>query len=346
MSDTIEFGVFDHVDFSATTISQNFSDRLSLVEEYDRNGFYCYHAAEHHFTRLSIAPSPGLYLSAVAQRTSRILFGPLVYLLPLYHPLRLIEEICMLDHMSGGRFQIGFGPGISPIEVGFFGRHPETLKQVFEEVREIVLLGLTRERLSFRGQHFDIDDVPMVMSTLQKPTPPVWAGVGSIASTEAAAARNINVCMSLRGDEMRSRRDAYWAVWNERHGATAKVRPRVGITELVVVADTDEEARAIAEEAYAYWHDSFHYLYSLHGRGPVKGERAPDFAELIERKRGIAGSPETVAEYLIEQVGLAGANYLVSQFCFGSISLENARRSVRLFAAKVIPAVRGAGNLD
>ena len=59
-----------------------------------------------------MAPSPSVFLSAVAQRTKRLRFGPLVYTLPLYHPLRLIEEICMLDQMSGGRLEFGFGKGI------------------------------------------------------------------------------------------------------------------------------------------------------------------------------------------------------------------------------------------
>ena len=79
--------------------------RLKIVEAYDRAGFYGYHVAEHHATPLGMAASPGVFLAAVAQRTQALRFGPLVYPLPLYHPLRLIEEICMLDQMSGGRMQ-------------------------------------------------------------------------------------------------------------------------------------------------------------------------------------------------------------------------------------------------
>ena len=68
-----------------------------------------------------MAPSPALFLTAAAQRTRRIRLGPLVYLLPLYHPLRLIEEVCMLDHLSGGRLELGIGRGVSPYELGYFG---------------------------------------------------------------------------------------------------------------------------------------------------------------------------------------------------------------------------------
>ena len=117
----MRFGIFDHLDDGGVPLGQLFEERLKLIEAYDRAGFYGYHLAEHHATPLGYAPSPGVFLSAVAQRTRQLRFGPMVYLLPLYHPLRLIEEICMLDQMSGGRFLFGVGRGISPVEVGFFG---------------------------------------------------------------------------------------------------------------------------------------------------------------------------------------------------------------------------------
>ena len=127
---SLSFGVFDHLDASGAPLRDFYEDRLKLTELYDRLGFYCYQVAEHHSTPLGMAPSPSIFLSAVAQRTKRLNFGPLVYTLPLYHPIRLIEEICMLDQMSGGRFQFGVGKGISPIEVGFYGLDPEKLALV------------------------------------------------------------------------------------------------------------------------------------------------------------------------------------------------------------------------
>ncbi len=113
----MKFGVFDHLDDANIPQEQLFDNRLRLVEAYDRAGFHAYHVAEHHATPLGVAPSPGVWLAAIAQRTKRLRFGPLVYLLPLYHPLKLLEEICMLDPMSSGRLLIGVGRGISPIEL-------------------------------------------------------------------------------------------------------------------------------------------------------------------------------------------------------------------------------------
>jgi aspartyl-tRNA(Asn)/glutamyl-tRNA(Gln) amidotransferase subunit B len=89
----MKFGVFDHMDDSGVPLEQHYENRLRLIEAYDRAGMYGYHVAEHHGTPLGVATSPGIFLAAVAQRTKRLRFGPLVYLLPFYHPLRLIEEI-------------------------------------------------------------------------------------------------------------------------------------------------------------------------------------------------------------------------------------------------------------
>ena len=114
----MQFGIFDHMDFGgAETLSEFYENRLKLAELYEEIGIHACHIAEHHATPLGMAPSPNVFLSGMAQRTRRLRFGPLVYCLPLYHPIRLLEEICMLDQMSNGRLEMGIGRGISPIAV-------------------------------------------------------------------------------------------------------------------------------------------------------------------------------------------------------------------------------------
>src|SRR5580658_11043780 len=107
----MHFGVFDHLDRDGSLLAVYYENRLKLIEAYDRLGFYAYHLAEHHATPLGMAPSPNVFLAALAQRTRRLRFGPMVFVLPLYHPLRLLEEICMLDQLSGGRLELSFGRG-------------------------------------------------------------------------------------------------------------------------------------------------------------------------------------------------------------------------------------------
>ena len=111
----VQFGIFDHLDQRPEAPGKTFSDRIEFIKAAEAAEFRTYHLAEHHCTPLGMAPSPGIFLAAVARETSKIRLGPLVYLLPLYNPLRLIEEICMLDHLSNGRFEVGVGRGISPI---------------------------------------------------------------------------------------------------------------------------------------------------------------------------------------------------------------------------------------
>ena len=109
----MKFAVFDHLDRSGPDLGRQYEDRLRLIELYEWAGFHAYHVAEHHGTPLGSAPSPGLFLAAVAQRTTTLRLGPLAYPLGLYHPLRLLEEICMLDVMSGGRLELGRGCGLA-----------------------------------------------------------------------------------------------------------------------------------------------------------------------------------------------------------------------------------------
>src|SRR5260221_4929394 len=138
----MEFGVFDHVDLGGSSIERFYRERLELVGAYERAGFHAYHVAEHHLTPLGMAPSPSVFLAAVAQRTTRLRFGPMVYVAPLYHPLRLLEEIGMLDQMSGGRLELAFRPGALRAEVRFFHVHPAQSGKAFQEIVGLVAEGL------------------------------------------------------------------------------------------------------------------------------------------------------------------------------------------------------------
>src|SRR5262249_45678032 len=103
----VAFGVFDWIDRGKAPLRQLYEERLQLLEVAHAAALFSPPLADPHATPLRMAPSPALSLPAAAQRTRRIRLGPLVYLLPLYNPLRLIEEICMLDHLSDGRLELG-----------------------------------------------------------------------------------------------------------------------------------------------------------------------------------------------------------------------------------------------
>src|SRR5476651_2380992 len=135
----MKFGIFDHMDRAGPDLGRQFDERLRLVELYEKSGFYAYHLAEHHGTPLGMAPSPSVFLAAVAQRTTTLRFGPMVYMMAGYHPYRLYEEICMLDQMSFGRLELGIGRGVSPIELSFLGvSSPELANEMYKESLEVL----------------------------------------------------------------------------------------------------------------------------------------------------------------------------------------------------------------
>jgi alkanesulfonate monooxygenase SsuD/methylene tetrahydromethanopterin reductase-like flavin-dependent oxidoreductase (luciferase family) len=203
----MEFGVFDHVDRNGSPLNRFYDDRVRMTELYDRLNFYAYHVAEHHFTPLGAASSPGILLSSVAQRTKKLRFGPLVYTLPLYHPLRLAEEICMLDQISNGRLQVGVGRGISPIETAYYGEpaEPAISKEVYAETLQIMLSALQQKRVTFQGKHRQVNDVPIELEPFQKPYPPLWMGVTTAENAEFAARNAMSFVSLMPPAEMRER---------------------------------------------------------------------------------------------------------------------------------------------
>ena len=173
----MKFGIFDHIDDAGMPLGQLYADRLTIAEAYDRAGFYGYHVAEHHTTPLGAAASPALIFAALAQRTKKLRFGPMVYLLPFYHPLRLIEEVCMLDQMSGGRFQLGVGRGVSMYETAAYGLDFAKTQAMYHEAFQVLLQGPDVGRADFHGEFYKFDKLPMVLKPVQKPHPPLWYGV-------------------------------------------------------------------------------------------------------------------------------------------------------------------------
>ena len=209
----VEFGVFDHLDRGGFPVRELYANRLRLVEAYEAAGFYAYHLAEHHATSLGLAPSPGIFLSAVAQRTTRLRLGPMVYVLPVHEPLRLIEEICMLDQLSGGRLELGLGRGSSPFELAYFGVGHLKSRKRYEEAREIILKGLASDVLSYEGKYYTYIDVPMALKPLQLPHPPLWYGLVRVDGATWAARNAINVVMNGPALRIKPLVERYLAEW-------------------------------------------------------------------------------------------------------------------------------------
>jgi alkanesulfonate monooxygenase SsuD/methylene tetrahydromethanopterin reductase-like flavin-dependent oxidoreductase (luciferase family) len=334
----MKFGVFDHIDEGGLAVGRQFEERLALIESYERAGFHAYHLAEHHGTPLGHAPSPSVLLAAATQRTTTLRLGPLVYCLPLYHPLRLIEEVCMLDHLSGGRFQLGVGAGVSPVEVGFFGVDWESRRERFAECFDILLAGLGSDELTHHGPHYDFDAVPMTLSPLQRPHPPLWFGIGRPERAAWAAEHEVNIVALLPAPMVRPITDAYRRRWAALGHPTDEL-PFMGVSRLVVVAETENEAMHVARRAYRPWFHNLNLLWRKYDvPSPLDGVLPEDFADWHAAGAGFAGTPEQARDYIARQVDEAGINYFCADLAFGDITFEEASRTVELFAHEVIPA--------
>lgn len=331
----MEFGVFDHLDLRpGTELETVYAERLQLIADYEAAGITTYHLAEHHATPLGMAPSPSVFLAAVAARTTRLRFGPMVYCLPLYDPLRLIEEICMLDQLSGGRFEFGVGRGISPFEVAYFGVEPETAAAKYVEAFEVLMKGLTHTELTHRGAHFSYDAVPMELTPKQQPHPPIWYGVAAPHGAVWPAEQGINIISNAPCTVARAATDHYRAAWHGKHGGAAAL-PKMGVARHIYVADSDAEAEAIARRAYDVWYGSFVKLWRRFATQPTA--YSADFDDVRKMDAVICGAPGTVATEIARQVDAAGLNYFVCRFAYGDLSYAESARSLALFRDGVAP---------
>ena len=328
----VAFGIFDHVDRADQPIGVLYEERLKLLEAADAAGFRSYHVAEHHATPLGMAPSPGIFLAAVAQRTRRIRFGPLVYILPLYPPIRLIEEICMLDHLSGGRFELGVGRGISPYELAYCGVNFLEAQSIYEEALELITTALATGKLDHRGRHYRYLNVPLEMQPVQKPHPPLWQGVASADSATAAGRRGVNAVSNAPIAALKTIVERYHEA---RAGAADGATPLLGMQRHIFVADTDADAIKIARPAYQRWYDSLTSLWRKFNTVPMRFAESPDRA--LEIGTAIVGSPSTVHAEVERHLTETGCRYLVGRFIYGDLGYEHAARSLALFSREVMP---------
>ena len=373
---TLRFGVFDHIEpVPGLGLDRIYRERLLQIERLDAAGFYAYHLAEHHTPAIhSLAPSQNVFLAAVAQRTHRLRFGPCVYVLPLHHPLRLIEEISMLDNLSGGRLDIGVGRG-GVMEAYFWGQEAdsETNYARYVETLAIVREGLSHDQLTYAGHFHRFDHLPMYLRPLQQPYAPLWY----MRNPAIAAAEGMHTILVGSLDSLASAVTRYRAAWDEHQGVGTRTvqgqEAMIGLVVHLVVADTDEAAIRIATPAWEKYRwnlaaprrleaekrgltqfmqtkdGSFGFVGDRPAGLPAREMRRDIDAELErfdqQKQRAhpnrlggvaLAGAPSAVREYMDEYVA-TGANYFVCSFQWGDLTHEQAMRSIELFATEVMP---------
>jgi alkanesulfonate monooxygenase SsuD/methylene tetrahydromethanopterin reductase-like flavin-dependent oxidoreductase (luciferase family) len=343
----VQFGLFDHIDRSDRPLAQQYDERLQLIAAADAAGFYGYHLAEHHATPLNTAPIPGAFLAAAARVTRRIRLGPLVYLLPLYSPLRLIEEICMLDHLSHGRLEVGVGRGVSPYEMNYHHVDAEKSRDIFIDAYDCVVAGLTHDRLTHHGPYFRYDDVPVVLQPLQQPHPAFWYASSNDVGAAWAGEHGLHFVTTGATQRAQANIGAFTEALARRGGLAAVPHLQfaggtaIGVTRHVVVAESDAQARRIGKPAHDRLHANQAFLRreaAARGKGgDVTYPAADDFDAAIAEGTTIVGTPDTVRAEIERQAEALGINYFIGYFMFGTMALADALQSLELFARYVLP---------
>lgn len=336
----VTFGLFDWIDSDGVRDpGQLYRERLDLLADAEDLRFDIYHLAEHHVTPLGLVPSPSVFLAAAAMRTSRIRLCPLVYVLPLHQPVRLAEEIAMLDQLSGGRLEIGFGKGGNPYELIAYGIERGAAQRLYDESFDTIMRILTTGTVEQAG---------LPVRPRQRPHPPLWYPSSNPASIPGLGARGVNTILgfSFRSptiEQTRQCRDGYFAGVATAPqaavlGGAGTSAPRFGMMRNIYVGASDDEARDRAVEAMTVFYEQFTALWRRYGdAGFIESQ---DFAGYIDQGLVLAGSAATVRERLAWMLRASGCNHFAGAFAFGSLSLAESRASLTRFAEEVAPALR------
>ncbi len=315
---------------SLNSVYETALDRFAIM---DKTGYDAVWLAEHHFSSFSVCPSVHMMGTMAAARTTKLRIGTAVSLAPFYNPLRLAEEVALLDVLSGGRVNWGAGRGFERSEFAAFNIPGEQSAARFHETVDIVLKAWTNQRITHHGRFFDYDDVEVLPKPVQTPHPPVWMAASSIPAIEWAAAQGHSILMdphSSRTDLITKRRHYATRLADAGYSDAGRTIP---MSRLIAVDDTDEKARAVARRV-AEWTIAS-YIGPRHSdnirQGPVRDFGGKDPVDFYLEDVMIHGSAERVVDQIQSLAGEIGMTYLMAAPMSG--------RSFRLLTDKVLPRV-------
>jgi alkanesulfonate monooxygenase SsuD/methylene tetrahydromethanopterin reductase-like flavin-dependent oxidoreductase (luciferase family) len=246
----------------------------------------------------------------------------------------------MLDHMTGGRLEIGVGRGVSPFEHAQYRIPFYDARDIYEDALAVLVKGLTNERLTHHGAYFRYDNVPMELRPLQQPHPGFWYGALSPDNAMYAARRGMNIA-SIGGLESVKRvTAAYREHHHESAGSPLNVNPHLArpITAAIrhiYVADTDSEAEHVARETYRVFYANLQKLWRDYNTTVLA---FPPEYDLFHRVgASFSGSVASVRDQVAKFCEESGCDYLVLAFAWGNLTAAQTRRSFDLFASRIMP---------
>lgn len=324
--------------FNPQLAAEYFNSYLELWPSAEPLGFEGIFFSEHHFGA-AYSPSPNLLIAQVALRTRKLRLGVMGMVLPYHQPWRIVEEIGMLDHLTGGRLEVGTAAGI-PQEMAMIGINVTEARERNDEGLEILDAALIQPVISHHGRYWNFDNLRLVPRPLQQPCPPKWTTVISVESARKAARRGSKICTGFHPNERV--KEIFEAYREEAERAGRPAQPdQLALRRQVTVAPTESEAR----ETSSVQNQAFRSFILADPRVSAPGREVFDtpsaHAFSIGDDEFIAGAPPGVVDQIISQCRDVGAGHFLA-IVRGS-SPEQIARSWGLFGNGVIPALKRVG---
>jgi alkanesulfonate monooxygenase SsuD/methylene tetrahydromethanopterin reductase-like flavin-dependent oxidoreductase (luciferase family) len=357
----MKFAHFSHVWGKPNmTAHQRYEQLWRELELCDELGFDYSFCVEHHFRPdESWMSSPALYAVAGGARTKRLRVGAMGFVVPLHNPLRLAEEIAIVDQMLGGRFECGLVPGISPGYFTPFGIDYNFRKSpTFEFVHYLRAAYGDKQPFAFHGDNHNTDSALLAVQPVQKPHPPLWMMSRDPPTLEFCAKEGVNTgyFISFPRHEAGPRYRKFLAEWN---AAGHPRKPNIAYSTVVYVDETDQKAldTALFRASRAYEGllplaapgETFEdRLKKQKARFEARGEHGAakimssifDSDYIMDNELVFVGSVETVTKKLRKAAEIGFFNTFMGEFNFADLPEADLMRSIRLFGEKVMPALR------
>lgn len=329
---------------SGYTQQQPYQDMLDSLPWAEELGFTSVHSTEHHFQFDGHCPSPLIALTAAAARTEEMRICTNVLLVPMYSPVRLAEDVAVIDNVTNGRFTLGVAPGYASEEfAGHMVPYPERFRR-FEEALDLMQAAWTQDTFEFDGEFFKVPPTSLAPKPVQSPHPPIWYGVSGPKLLRRAAKRHCTLVASPRHTtaELKEHFRAYEDAAAE-FGFTPTERPAM---KGVFVADTKEKAEAIAGPAVTHLFVNLYGKKSAQGERPLRNDSGQVITDMQQvdfetfKSRYVIGDPDSARAQLEELRDELALTELTCWMHLPGIAQKDARHSMELFAHEVMPAFK------
>jgi alkanesulfonate monooxygenase SsuD/methylene tetrahydromethanopterin reductase-like flavin-dependent oxidoreductase (luciferase family) len=313
-----------------------FARYLDLWVHDEALGFEGIFFSEHHFGG-SYSASPNLLIAALGQRTKRLRLGVMGVVVPYYHPARVVEEIGMLDHLTGGRLEIGTAIGV-PQELSRLNMTMAEARERNDEIVAVLDAALANRVISHRGKYFSFSDLRLLPRPLQQPSHPRWTTVVSIESARRAARRGIKISTGFNSTQTIKR--IFDAYREEAEAAGIHAGPdHLALRRRVTVGPTNKQARvygqAVSERLKSFVAQDERLTTN------VPDAPAPSGGFTLSDEEFVTGTPKDVAQNIIEQCQTVGAGHFLAVLNW-SAPFEEVAQAHELFGREAIPLLRKA----